>query len=268
MENSVFTFLKSFGEHEQICHLYENDSECYEIAANYFVHGIKAGSPCVYISDRRAPEELLKRIEGHGVARHGSPNGRPFEELLIGSHSKKPRRADDIIALIEKGLDRVIGEGKNTVRALMVLNGDPFFFLTDSERLLMKAHLNRICLEKPVVMMNQYSIERISSKELLSIFKTHPTIVERNLVFKSPLYTDPGEILREGQSELDKFKMLSRKEKKILGLITSGFSNSAIAKELSISIKTVETHRANIMKKLGIHNLVDLVKFSMRNGMA
>jgi DNA-binding NarL/FixJ family response regulator len=30
----------------------------------------------------------------------------------------------------------------------------------------------------------------------------------------------------------------------------------------------VETHRANIMKKLEIHNLVDLVKFSMRNGMA
>jgi DNA-binding NarL/FixJ family response regulator len=149
----------------------------------------------------------------------------------------------------------------------MVLNSDPFFFLTDSERLLVKAHLNRICLEKPVAMMNQYNIERISSKELLSIFKTHPTIVERNIVFKSPLYREPGAILREGESELDKLRMLSGKEKKILGLITNGLSNSAIAEELTISIKTVETHRANIMKKLGIHNLVDLVKFSMRNGM-
>ena len=47
-----------------------------------------------------------------------------------------------------------------------------------------------------------------------------------------------------------------------------GLSNTGIAKELSISVKTVETHRANIMKKLEIHNLVDLVKFSMRNGIA
>ncbi|MEM7007897.1 MAG: LuxR C-terminal-related transcriptional regulator [Thermodesulfobacteriota bacterium] len=68
--------------------------------------------------------------------------------------------------------------------------------------------------------------------------------------------------------EGEKIKVLSDKEKKVLGLIIDGFSNSAIAKELSISVKTVETHRANIMKKLEIHNLVDLVKFSMRHGLA
>lgn len=54
----------------------------------------------------------------------------------------------------------------------------------------------------------------------------------------------------------------------MLELIINGLSNSGIAKELTISVKTVETHRANIMKKLEIHNLVDLVKFSMRNGIA
>ncbi len=268
MENSVFTLLKSFGEHEQICHLYENDSECHEIAAGYFLHGIKSGSPCVYISDRHAAPGLLKRLEGHGITHHGDAKARAFEELLIGGRTKEPRRADEIIALIDKGLDRVAGKGENTVRVLMALDRDPFYFHTDSERLWMKARLNKICLEKPITMMIQYNVGRINSRELLSIFKTHPTIVERNLVFKSPLYTGPDEILREGGSEHDKLNMLSGKEKKILGLITSGLSNSAIAEELSISIKTVETHRANIMKKLEIHNLVDLVKFSMRNGMA
>jgi len=51
-------------------------------------------------------------------------------------------------------------------------------------------------------------------------------------------------------------------------VIINGLSNSRIANELSISVKTVETHRANMMKKLEIHNLVNLVKFSMRNGIA
>ena len=68
------------------------------------------------------------------------------------------------------------------------------------------------------------------------------------------------------EKESEKFKSLSGKEKKVLRLIINGLSNSRIANELSISVKTVETHRANMMKKLEIHNLVDLVKFSMRNG--
>lgn len=267
MENSVFTFLKSFGEHEQVCHLYENDSECYEVAASYFIHGIKSGSPCVYVSDRHAPRELLMRLEGHGLANPGNPKERMFEEILIKNRSREPRSADDIIELIKKGIEKVIRKGKSTARVLVVLDRDPFFFLTSSERLWIKAQLNKMCLEMPVMMMVQFNIERIGSKELLSIFRTHPMIVEKNVVFKSPTYTEPDLILKEGSNELDRIKSLSGKEKKILGLITDGLSNSAIAKELTISIKTVETHRANIMKKLDIHNLVDLVKFSMRNGM-
>ena len=45
----------------------------------------------------------------------------------------------------------------------------------------------------------------------------------------------------------------------------NGYSSKNIAKELSISIKTVETHRVRIMRKLDIHKLVDLVKFAMKN---
>ncbi len=83
-----------------------------------------------------------------------------------------------------------------------------------------------------------------------------------------PLYLEPETILKDFENEVGKFKALSGKEKKVLGLIINGLSNSGIAKELSISVKTVETHRANIMKKLEVHNLVDLVKLSMRNGIA
>lgn len=111
-------------------------------------------------------------------------------------------------------------------------------------------------------------MDRLSSKDVLSIFKTHPTIVEGNRVYKSPLYLKPEAIIGELEKEEEKFKDLSGKEKKVLELIINGLSNSGIAKNLSISVKTVETHRANIMKKLEIHNLVDLVKFSMRNGIA
>lgn len=88
------------------------------------------------------------------------------------------------------------------------------------------------------------------------------------IVYKSSLYLSPELIIKDLEKETEVFEALSSKEKKVLELIITGLSNSGIAKELTISVKTVETHRANIMKKLEIHNLVDLVKFSMRNGIA
>ncbi len=265
MDNSIFLHLNSFVEHDHVCHIYENDSECFEIAANFFLHGIKAGKTCVYISDRPAPPDLLKRLEGHGVKHVGKT--RAFEEIILGNFLKEPRRPDTFLSHIEKSIEKTAKKGGRPLRVLMSLNTDPFFSLTPSERMWIKASLNKLSLEKPVIMLTQHNVERISSKELLAIFRTHPTIVERGVVYSSPFYMEPGELMREGENELDKFGMLSGKEKKVLGLITSGLSNSAIAKELSISIKTVETHRANIMKKLDIHNLVDLVKYSMRKGL-
>lgn len=64
----------------------------------------------------------------------------------------------------------------------------------------------------------------------------------------------------------DVYSVLSSREIEILKLITAGKPNKAIANRLSISIKTVEKHRSNIMQKLEIHNVVDLVKYALRSG--
>jgi DNA-binding NarL/FixJ family response regulator len=59
---------------------------------------------------------------------------------------------------------------------------------------------------------------------------------------------------------------LSGREREVLQLIAESKTNSEIAKALKISAHTVDTHRRNIMEKLGIHNVVDLVKFAIRHG--
>ena len=61
---------------------------------------------------------------------------------------------------------------------------------------------------------------------------------------------------------------LSAREREILGLICSGKSNRTIAQCLSISDKTVETHRTRLMQKLDAHCVVDLVRFAVVNGLA
>lgn len=61
--------------------------------------------------------------------------------------------------------------------------------------------------------------------------------------------------------------LLSDREFQVLQLIVSGKSMTDIAGELSLSVKTVSTHKTRIMEKMGITNQVDLVRYAMRHGL-
>lgn len=62
------------------------------------------------------------------------------------------------------------------------------------------------------------------------------------------------------------FEPLTRREREILKLITDGNSNKEIADLLFISVRTVDHHRASIMKKLDMKKTVELVKYAIRKG--
>ena len=69
----------------------------------------------------------------------------------------------------------------------------------------------------------------------------------------------------EGKSEAGTRLLLTGREREILQLLAEGRSNDKIAALLVISVKTVETHRAAIMKKLGLSSLAELVRYAIRN---
>jgi len=60
--------------------------------------------------------------------------------------------------------------------------------------------------------------------------------------------------------------ILSRREQEIVKLISEGFSSRKIAETLAVSPRTVEAHRANIYRKLGMHNLAELIKYAIKAG--
>ncbi len=60
-------------------------------------------------------------------------------------------------------------------------------------------------------------------------------------------------------------KDLSAREMEVFKLFAEGNSNRIIADKLFISVRTVETHKTNIMKKIGLKTTVDLVKFAIKN---
>jgi DNA-binding NarL/FixJ family response regulator len=71
---------------------------------------------------------------------------------------------------------------------------------------------------------------------------------------------------RKEKEESLVFDLLTNRERQILKLIGEGKSNEEIAKQLWIALRTVKVHRQNIMKKLNIHNVAELVKFAIKSG--
>jgi DNA-binding NarL/FixJ family response regulator len=72
--------------------------------------------------------------------------------------------------------------------------------------------------------------------------------------------------LRRGQSATPgPCDALSAREREVFDLLIRGNSTQQIARLLCISAKTVETHRARVFQKIGVHSLVDLVRFAARN---
>ena len=73
--------------------------------------------------------------------------------------------------------------------------------------------------------------------------------------------------LRTGTDRLpDPLQLLSGREREVLQLVVEGRSSAEIAQLLSLSPKTVETYRCRLMEKLGIENIVSLIKFAIQHG--
>jgi two-component system, NarL family, response regulator NreC len=61
--------------------------------------------------------------------------------------------------------------------------------------------------------------------------------------------------------------MLTEREREVVKLVAEGYKNREIAEHLSLSIKTVEKHRANIMRKLDLHSASELTAYAIENGL-
>lgn len=65
---------------------------------------------------------------------------------------------------------------------------------------------------------------------------------------------------------VDRYQLLSEREREVLQLVAEGRSNKDVAELLCLSPATVETHRAHILQKLDVHNTAELVLFAVRRG--
>ena len=110
-----------------------------------------------------------------------------------------------------------------------------------------------------------YILKNASVEELLGALRT---VHDGGSYFSKDVHIgDRDEDFRHTITIEDKQidEILSRRELEVLRLICKEFSNAEIAEKLFLSVSTVETHRKNLIAKLGVNNTVGLVKFALRH---
>jgi DNA-binding NarL/FixJ family response regulator len=111
-----------------------------------------------------------------------------------------------------------------------------------------------------------YLVKQTAANELLTAIRE----VKKGYAFFSPsisrLLVDQYRETCERKIVKKKVNILTPRELEVLQLIAEGQSNKQIAAELSISIKTVEKHRQQIMDKLSIHDVAGLTRYAIAKG--
>ena len=109
-----------------------------------------------------------------------------------------------------------------------------------------------------------YLLKTIAKEELIHAIKTiagggdyFPSDVTKALLQKQKIVPDVMQSPLLGD--------LTKREIEIIQLVSQGFSNKELSKKLFISPRTVDTHRTNIMRKLDLHNVAEIVRFAFQN---
>jgi len=112
-----------------------------------------------------------------------------------------------------------------------------------------------------------YVLKSAAFQDLIAAIDT--VMSNRNYISPGLSHVVMNDYIRraQGEEQATELGRLSGREREVLQLIAEGKSSSEVADLLHISVRTVDTHRHNIMTKLEIHSIAGLTKFAIRHGL-
>ncbi len=190
--------------------------------------------------------------EDHAILREG------LNAFLTAHHIEAAEDAPDtVLMLIElttpdlQGIE-VITEMKRRLPGAKIL-------------VLAEHRTNELLLEALRAGADGYVLKQAASSELLAAIKS---VLEGNIYWSQGAPAPTNSLHTDKNGTALPCQSLTDRECEVLRLIAGGRTNKHIARELNLSVKTVEKHRSNIMKKLGIHNACALTAFAIGRGLA
>lgn len=197
---------------------------------------------------RRGLKELLEEHSGWTVCAEAS-NGREAVELAIQTRPQ--------VAVLDFSMPELNGlEAARRIRQLAPETEVLIFTMHESEELIR---------EVLAAGARGYLLKSEAARHLIAAVET----LSRHLPYFSGRVSAvvlegflKGQPARMPSTSMER---LTSREREVVQLLAEGHSNKAIASRLDLSVKTVETHRASIMRKLELTSLADVVRFAVRN---
>ena len=105
----------------------------------------------------------------------------------------------------------------------------------------------------------------VAAVEALQLQRTFFTTRVSRMVLEGFLDRDNRPDRSRGNHD-DSLDILTGREREVIQLLAEGKTSKEVAVTLNLSVKTAETHRTNLMRKLGLHSVADLTRYAVRNG--
>src|SRR5882762_4212854 len=197
---------------------------------------------------RRGLRDMINAHQGWEVCGEAS-NGREAVKLTL---NLKPD-----IAVLDLCMPELNGlEATRQIRRQLTRTEVLIFTMHETEQLIrevLAAGARGYVLKSDAGLHLNQAVEALSHHKPFFTAKVSQALLDAFL--KSDAKPDEGSV----------FRTLTSREREIVQMLAEGKSNKEIASKLSISVKTVETHRATVMRKLEINSIVELVHYAIRN---
>jgi len=250
----------TWGAHA--CHFYETQEDLLDTALPYFKAGLEAQEFCLWIVD-----PPLGVAQAARAVRHRFPEGErhlaegrmeivasPTWYLRGGRFAVKR-----LLRVWDDKLQEVLARGFAGMR---VAGGAGWLDRKDWKRFSeYERELNDSLAGKPMIVLCSYALHIGGAAEILNVARTHQyAIAKRGGAWEVVEWRSPP-------TPEDAYDTLTTREREVLLLAAEGMSNPRIAARLAIGVRTVESHRANLLRKLRLRNQTELVRYALARGL-
>jgi DNA-binding CsgD family transcriptional regulator len=244
------------------CHFFQTQTDLLETLIPYFQVGLKAKEFCLWVAHEPLTAQTATRALREGIPdsdRHLADGSIEIvsakEWYLKGGRFSMSR----VLRAWDQKLADAAARGYDGMRvngSVAWLQKNEWKRFDEYERA-----LNESLSAKPIIVLCSYSLEKCGGVEVLDVARTHQyAIAKREGNWEVVEWRPPP-------SPSEPYATLTTRERQVLLLAAEGLTNPQIAQQLSISVRTVESHRASFMRKLGLRHQTDLVRFALRRGL-
>jgi DNA-binding CsgD family transcriptional regulator len=246
--------LTGVGHGSHVCAFYETNDDLLDLVFPFFSAGFDKAELCVWMTPDGISEDEIRVYETvveRGLEIHPARN----VYLRAGRFERDP---------VTRFWDGTLQKAQTADRSGARASGDAFWLQRNDWHAFLEyeADLNAMIAGKPMTLLCTYPFTSSRSGDVFEVIRAHQfTIAKHNNeweVVTAPTVNPDRHV--EAIDAASRVSRLTRRERQVLDAVIHGHSNKVVAHNLAIDVRTVETHRARLIRRLDVRNMLEAAR--------